>query len=1589
MSVAPFYSVQGSHPFSIHLLQLQSKVLILTICAAGIRGTFQYGYNISIINAPTSYIQTFMNKTCLEHTGVPFESNTILLLWSFTVSAYPLGGLTGAVVAGLIAIVLGRKMSLLLNNVFVIIAAVLSGFSRASKSFEIIMLRRFFTGVNAGISMNIQPMYLVESAPKKLRGAVALTSASFTALGLVLGQVVGLSFLQPPLAAQSFTLQSRQTEGKVQGIRGSVALAALQKLRGNSDLGAELEERLAEWASVKRQRVKNPWELFQNPALRWQLMSVIVLSSAMQLCGNYSNVITDYSGRRPLLLGGYFFMAGRAIVFMVALSQQTQTSWMPYLSMACIFTDILSFGIGPAGVTGVLPTEAFDQMSRPAAYMICGSLLWFNLFLKMSYSLFLLAFVLGIGGAFQYGLQVSIINSPAEYIKSFIRETWLKRYGSSPSEEIITLMWSFVVSIYSIGGLLGSLSAGYLSVRFGRKKAMLFANVPALLSATLMGLSRLCGSFEMIIAGRLFSGVCGGLALNIHLMYAGECAPRKLRGLIAITASTATAVGKFVGFALGLREVLGVDALWPILMAANALPALVQLLTLPFFPDSPRYLLIDKKDKEGCIKAVKQLWGDGDHMAEIDDMMAEQEAIRGEKAKSVCDLFHDKAVRWQLITLFLVSSCMQLIGVNVVYFYAYNVFIKAGIPPVQIHYVSLGVGITEILTTVLCGFLIERAGRKTLLWKSYTIMALALGLLTVTLSLQEGLGSFSFIIFLTYCLSMAIFVFLVMPETKGKTMLQVMEEFNRLNYRGQKRQTALQKSSIPEAIANDYGARNWWNPLIWFSNVCDQLYFSGKQSLHKIASYIRKFINETWLERYGSVLHQETLTLLWSFIVSMYCVGGMIGCLCSGYLTAKYGKKKCLMFNDVVLIVATLHTGFSRRAKSFEMILIGRFLEGIGAAMKQLWGEGNYHTEFDDMMKEKTVTKGTKIMNVLEVLKEPSVYPQLSTMLLLLLSLQLCGLSAITFYTLEIFQTASLQESIIPYVSLGVAISELISIIFCDQFLWMRYCSVILIFLFIIAYGIGPAGAVASVMNEIFTLSTRSSAFVIGGIVIWLGLTFTGMIFPFAVVQYQWLVVLSGIGGSLTIGFQISMINYSAMVQYRGLFQIIAVLGIGGTFQIGFQISTITYMSQHVKAFINETWLERYGYPIHQDNLLFLWSITVSIFGIGGLLGSSGSRYLTVKYGKKKCLLCNNLLMVAAASVMGCSKIAQSFEMILIGRFMCGISAGTFYKGIQPASKQELLGSQSLWPMLMASCGLPALVQLVTLPFFPESPPYLLMHKGDQEGCKRAIRQLWGEGHHQAEIDDIMKEKATMKNTKILSVLELIKEQDSRWQLYMIVILTATVQLCGINAIYFYTFEVLQAAGFDERMISYMTLCVGLSELIATVVCSSIIERLGRKVLLRGGYWIMGSLLAGITVTLSLQDWYFWMPYCSLCLIILFAVVFGVGPAGATVSIRIEIFKLSCRPPAFVISAVLSWLGVFVIGMTFPFIVERLKHFCFLIFMGVLFTSGIIIHLFLPETKGKSIVEITEEFSKLNFKKKHVPGTPNHVTEDYTFCTRL
>lgn len=115
--------------------------------------------------------------------------------------------------------------------------------------------------------------------------------------------------------------------------------------------------------------------------------------------------------------------------------------------------------------------------------------------------------------------------------------------------------------------------------------------------------------------------------MNVQPMYFGESAPKHLRGAISLSSAVFTAFGVVLGQVVGLRygqyevkmcavglreiycntglfiyrEILGSESCWQYLLASNAIPGLIQLLTLPWFPESPRYLLIDRGDKEACI----------------------------------------------------------------------------------------------------------------------------------------------------------------------------------------------------------------------------------------------------------------------------------------------------------------------------------------------------------------------------------------------------------------------------------------------------------------------------------------------------------------------------------------------------------------------------------------------------------------------------------------------------------------------------------------------------------------------------------------------------------------------------------------------------------------------------------------------------------------------------------------------------------------------------------------------------------------------------------------------------------------------------
>ncbi|CAJ0930308.1 unnamed protein product [Ranitomeya imitator] len=529
------------------------------------------------------------------------------------------------------------------------------------------------------------------------------------------------------------------------------------------------------------------------------------------------------------------------------------------------------------------------------------------------------------------------------------------------------------------------------------------------------------------------------------------------------------------------------------------------------------------------------------------------------------------------------------------------------------------------------------------------------------------------------------------------------------------------------------------------------------------------------------------------------------------------------------------------------------------------------------------------------------------------------------------------------------------------------------------------------------------------------------------------------------------------VVQHRNLFLMLFVLGIGGTFQYGYHMSVLNSPSPRssfshegragacsvtafIKQFINDTWMRRYGTRITDGSLTLIWSLVVSVFSIGGLIGSTASGYLTGRFGKKKCQLCIAVLPLVSAVLMGLSQTVDRIEMIVAARFLSGFYSGlgvnihAQYVGETAPRKlrgfinatgplfvtlgklcgqivglKEIFGTEFLWPQVLLCSSISSLIQLVTLPFFPESPTYLLLVKGDKEGCLKALKQLWGDRDHQPVIDEMMKEQNnTQEKGKRMGVLELLRDNSNRCQLLTMIGLFTSLQLSGANAIYFYAYDVFHEAGFPDDQIPYVSLGVGSFELVSAMICgwsrifitvmsgnsdrspqeeaavlgkpgtapgaassavfclnisaddaedgavpersqvniesagsdesticgkcmygasygaiikSLLIDRFGRRVLLLGGYSLMALTLALLTVTLAMQEKYFWMPYCSVGLTFTFIFVYGAGPAGATISTCVEIFAQAPRVPAFVISGVFGWVGLYILGMIFPYVV--------------------------------------------------------------------
>uniref|UniRef100_A0A6I8RGW9 Solute carrier family 2 member 2 n=1 Tax=Xenopus tropicalis TaxID=8364 RepID=A0A6I8RGW9_XENTR len=412
-----------------------------------------------------------------------------------------------------------------------------------------------------------------------------------------------------------------------------------------------------------------------------------------------------------------------------------------------------------------------------------------------------------------------------------------------------------------------------------------------------------------------------------------------------------------------------------------------------------------------------------------------------------------------------------------------------------------------------------------------------------------------------------------------------------------------------------------------------------------------------------------------------------------------------------------------------------------------------------------------------------------------------------------------------------------------------------------------------------------------------------------------------------------------------------------------------------------------------QSSVKMYWSLSVSVFSLGGMVSSFFVGWIADKLGRIKAMMVVNILAVIGALLMGLAPLGQAHALVIAGRLItglyCGLASGlvpmyvgeispTALRGAlgtlhqlaivtgilisQVVGLEFILGSEHLWPVLLGLSGVPAVVQTILLFFCPESPRFLLIKLGKTEAAKRNLIKLRGEYDPTKDIEEMKKEKEEAESEKKVSIIQLFKSSNYRQPLVVSLVLHISQQFSGINGIFYYSTSIFTRAGISQPV--YATIGVGAVNTVFTVVSVFLVEKAGRRSLYLVGLGGMCICAIVMTIALALLTQHAWMSYLSLVAIFLFVVFFEVGPGPIPWFIVAELFSQGPRPAAMAVSGCCNWTCNFIIGMCFEYIADACGPYIFIIFAVLLLIFTVFTYFKVPETKGKSFDEIAAEFRK-------------------------
>jgi len=286
----------------------------------------------------------------------------------------------------------------------------------------------------------------------------------------------------------------------------------------------------------------------------------------------------------------------------------------------------------------------------------------------------------------------------------------------SGAEQRIQELWSLsagqhglAVSMALWGTVLGALCGGWPSERFGRKGTLLWIGILYLVSAIGSALAPEVYSF-------MFARFIGGLGVGISTvaapLFIAEIAPARFRGRLVGLFQFNIVFGILVAFlSNALIAPLGEHA-WRWMLGVEAVPALVFALLCLGLPESPRWLILHDRRDEGMEvfrRVDPQL--DETQIDERADQIASETGRQEQKRR-----FWTARLRTPILLAFLVAFFNQLSGINAVLYFAPRIFELTGLGARAALLQSVGVGFTNLVFTFVGLYLIDRVGRKTLLY---------------------------------------------------------------------------------------------------------------------------------------------------------------------------------------------------------------------------------------------------------------------------------------------------------------------------------------------------------------------------------------------------------------------------------------------------------------------------------------------------------------------------------------------------------------------------------------------------------------------------------------------------------------------------------------------------------------------------------------------------------------------------------------------------------------------------------------------------------------------------------------------------------